>query len=82
MEPGQAFRIISKDVREDFEGHVPVELGVPCPIHLTHAALANEGGDFVGAEAGARAEGHGKMGPEDPAQGLQGGKGKRTNKRC
>ena len=32
------------------------------PIHFPHAALADEGGDFVGAEAGAWAEGHGASG--------------------
>ncbi len=58
VKPGQAFRIIGEDVREDFEGHVPAELRVPGPIHFAHAALADEGGDFVDAEAGARAEGH------------------------
>ena len=53
LEPGQAFRIIGEDVREDFEGHIPAELCIPGAVHLTHAALADEGGDFVGAEAGA-----------------------------
>ncbi len=38
VKPGQAFRIIGEDVREDFEGHVPAELRVPGAIHLTHAA--------------------------------------------
>ncbi len=61
MEPGQAFGIIGEDVREDFEGHIPAELGISGAVHLAHAALADEGGDFVGAEERAWAEGHGKM---------------------
>ena len=58
LKPGQAFRIIGEDVGEDFEGHVPAELGVPGPIHLAHAAAANEGSNLVDAKPGARAEGH------------------------
>ncbi len=38
---------------------LPVELGVAGLIDLTHAAFADLGGDGVGAEAGADAQGHG-----------------------
>ena len=62
LKPGQAFRIIGEEVREDFEGHIAPELRVLGPIHLPHAALADEGGDFIGAEAGARLERHGVPG--------------------
>ena len=58
LEPGQAFRIIGEEVREDFEGHIPAELHVPGPIHLAHAARADEGGDCVRAGLGTSGEGH------------------------
>ncbi len=58
MEPGETFRIIGEDVREDFQGHIPAELRVPGAIHLPHAAFADLGGDGVGAEAGADLERH------------------------
>ncbi len=51
LEPGQAFRIIGEQVGQDFEGHISVELGVPSPIHLSHAALAEQLDDLVGAQA-------------------------------
>ena len=57
----QAFGVIGEDIREDFEGNVPPELRIPGPIHLTHPARADGGGDFIGAQARAWAEGHGKM---------------------
>ena len=56
MEPGQAFRIISEEIREDFEGYIAPELGIMPAVHLTHAAAADQGGDFIGAEARAWAE--------------------------
>ncbi len=45
-------------VGQHFQGHIPAELRVPGAVHLTHAALADEGGDFVRAEARAWADGH------------------------
>ena len=36
--------------------HIAVELRVACPIHLTHAAFADLGGDFIDAEPGVRAK--------------------------
>ena len=35
-----------------------VELGIPGPIHLPHAAFADLGGDTAGAEGGAGGERH------------------------
>ncbi len=39
-----------------------IQLGVPGTIDLPHPTLADQGGDLIGAEAGARAEGHGGYG--------------------
>ncbi len=49
----QAFGVIGEDIREDFEGYIPVELGVPGAIHLTHTAVADQSGHVVVPEAGA-----------------------------
>ena len=58
MSSDKTFRVISEGVRQDLEGHGSIQLRVPGPIHLAHAALADEGGDFVGAKADTWAEGH------------------------
>ena len=52
-EPGQAFRIIGEQVRQDFESHIAPELRVVSAVDLSHAALTDEGSDLVGAERGA-----------------------------
>ena len=57
--PPREVRIVGEEVREDFEGYIPAELRIVGAVHLSHAALADLGGDFVDAEAGAWAEGHG-----------------------
>ena len=44
--------------RQDLQRHVPVELGISGPIHLTHAARAEGGVDLVRAEGGACFQGH------------------------
>ena len=45
--------------RTHLQRHVPVELRIPCSIHLPHAAFADLGGDQVRAECGAGLERHG-----------------------
>ena len=35
---------------QDFERHVALERGVACAVHLAHAALAEQGEDFVVTE--------------------------------
>ena len=52
-EPGQAFRIIGEQVRQDFESHIAPELRVVSAVDLSHAALTDKGSDLVGAEGGA-----------------------------
>ena len=43
---------------EDLDGDGAVEAGVAGLVHLTHAALADLGGDLVRAERGAGLERH------------------------
>ena len=47
------------DLGQDFQRHVPVQLRVPRPIHLAHAAFADLGSDGIRAERGAGLERHG-----------------------
>ena len=47
--------ISRKRLRQDLERHLPVELGISGLIDLSHAPLADEGGDVVMAESGADA---------------------------
>ena len=46
-EASHALRVQSKDLREDLEGHVPVQLGVTGTIDLTHAAFTQFLRNFV-----------------------------------
>ena len=57
LEPGQAFRIIGEQIRQDFEGYVPTELRIVGAVDPTHAALADEGGHVVVGDAGADVQG-------------------------
>ena len=59
-------------------GSISLQLRVPGPIHLAHAALTDEGGHVIGAEAGAGCQGHGlgvqwmREGDYKPGRGLLG----------
>ena len=53
LKAGEAFWIGGKGVWQDLERHVAVELGVTGLVDLAHAACADGGEDFVGAEGGA-----------------------------
>ena len=44
---------------EQLARHVPIQLRIPCPIHLAHTAFADLGGDGIRAEPGADGERHG-----------------------
>ena len=57
-EPGEAVRIVGEGVGEDLQGDLAVELRVCGLPDLAHAPLAEQGGDVVMAETGARAESH------------------------
>ena len=48
--------------RQDFDGDVAAQLVVAGPIHLSHAAAADESDDFVRAESRARSERHEEWG--------------------
>ena len=58
FKPAKAIAIVCEGLRQDFKRHVPVELGVPRSIHLTHAAFADLGGDGIGTEGGAGLQRH------------------------
>ena len=52
----QAIRIVREGLRQDFQRHVPIELGVSRSIHLPHAAFADLGGDGIGARGSCRVQ--------------------------
>ncbi len=58
LETREALRVVHEGVRENLQGDIAVELGVPRLVHLAHAARADGGEDFVGAEGGTGCEGH------------------------
>ncbi len=62
LAPRQAAWIRRERIRPHLQRDITVELGVSGTVDLAPAALADLGGDFVRAEAGAGAEGHGGWG--------------------
>ena len=62
-EPGEAVGVRREGVGEDLQGDLAVELRVGGLPDLAHAALPDEGGDVVVAEANASTEGHGLLVP-------------------
>ena len=60
LEAGEPLGIARKRVGQHLDRDVAIELRVGRPIHLAHAARADRWRRFHSAEAGARAESHGK----------------------
>ena len=52
--------IVREGVRQHLDRDLATEVGVRGAPHLAHAAHADLGGDFIGAEAGASSQSHGK----------------------
>ena len=55
-------RIGGDGLRQDLDRDVPIELSVPCAVHLSHPARAQRRDDFVGAETGSAGKRHGSAG--------------------
>jgi hypothetical protein len=49
----EALRIINKCIRQDLDSDIAPEPRIVRTVNLTHAACANERGDFICAEASA-----------------------------
>ena len=56
LEPGQSVAVRRQGWRQDLDRHLALEPGVVRAIHLPHAALAEQRGNLVGAEATACGE--------------------------
>ena len=56
--PRKAVRVLRHNFREDFYGHVPIQLRVARSVHLAHSARAERGDHFVWTDTGTRAELH------------------------
>ena len=50
LKPREALRIASNGGGQYLDRHCPFQVAVGRTIHLSHAAGANGGGDFIGAE--------------------------------
>ena len=55
LEAREALPVLGEGRGQDLDRDVALELGVGRAVDLAHAALAELGGDLVGAEAGAGA---------------------------
>jgi hypothetical protein len=58
LESCDSFGVRDEQFGQHLEGHVAIEFRIARPIDLSHAAAANEGEDFVGAESGAGRQPH------------------------
>ena len=56
LEPRHAFGVGGERVRQDLDRDLAAERRVRRPVDLPHAALTDQRGDFVDAEAGAGSE--------------------------
>ncbi len=59
LEPGEAVRVVGEGVRQELQRDLAVELRVGGLPHLSHAALADEGGNVIMPKAGAGLQRHG-----------------------
>ena len=59
LEPRQTIRVGRKEIREDFQRDIAVQLGVAGAVDASYPAFANLGGDFLDTEASAARQGHG-----------------------
>ena len=57
-EPGEAFRVAPQRLGKNLQSDITTELGVAAAVYLSHAALSDDGDDFVRPEARARRERH------------------------
>ena len=60
LEPRESFGSLRERFRQDLQRDITIQPRVAGAIHLAHAASADFGGDFVGAEARAGSQGHGR----------------------
>src|SRR5688572_4477929 len=56
-ESGESVGVRREGIRQHFQGIVPLERHVMRPPDLAHPALAEQGSDFVGADAATEADG-------------------------
>ena len=74
LESGEPIGIRGDRGRQHLDGDLALQVGVGRPIHLTHPADADLGGDFIGAEARAGSESQslrrGLYGPHGSPDGL------------
>ena len=58
FEPRATIGIARETLRQNLDGDIAIEPGVPCPVHLTHAARTKRREDFILAETGTCRKAH------------------------
>jgi hypothetical protein len=58
LESRQALRVARELIRQDLQRDFAVQSGIPCAVHIAHAAGAENGNDIVGTEALTRLHRH------------------------
>src|SRR5262245_22722025 len=58
LKASQAFGVMCERLRQDLDRDVAIKLRVARTINLTHAARADQGANFIGAESSARGKCH------------------------
>ena len=58
MEPVHAIGIVGELFWQDLDGNFTLQLQVAGTVHLTHATLAEQRGELVGAELSANGQSH------------------------
>jgi hypothetical protein len=58
LEPSQPLGVSHHRLRQDLDGHGPLQIRVNGAVYLAHSANADLGGHFVRTEAGAGREDH------------------------
>jgi len=58
LEPPQAFRVLRKGCRKNFDRHFAIKLGIFGQVHLAHSTRADLRTDFVTAEFCAGSQAH------------------------
>ena len=60
VESSEPIGVLRKGVKKNFDGDLATKVQISGAPHITHAADADPGGDFVRAEPDTSSQGHGK----------------------
>ena len=61
LEAAHSIGIGREGLRQDFDRDIAIQTRITCAIHLAHATRTERRDDFIGTQASARAQGHGRL---------------------